>query len=81
MDRAEIASRITTLLVNELGLEEEKINEDAAFEADLDVDSLGRVELLMSLEDEFGVKIPDDEAESIVTVGKAIDAVAAKLAS
>ncbi|MDH4308143.1 MAG: acyl carrier protein, partial [Acidimicrobiia bacterium] len=48
-------------------------------EDDLEVDSLGVVELLMALEDEFGVKIPDDEAENIHTVGQAIDLVNSKL--
>ncbi|MGH8944716.1 MAG: acyl carrier protein, partial [Acidimicrobiia bacterium] len=59
--------------------EGDKIKDDAHFEKDLDVDSLGVVELLMALEDEFEVKIPDEEAESIVTVGQAIDLVHKKL--
>jgi acyl carrier protein len=79
MDRSEISSRLGQVLVNELGLDAEKINDAANFEDDLEVDSLGVVELLMALEDEFGVKIPDDEAESIHTVGQAIDLVHAKL--
>ena len=79
MDRAEIESRLTTLLVSELGLDEAKITPDAKFETDLEVDSLGVVELLMAIEDEFGVTIPDEEAEGIGTVRQAIDVVAAKL--
>jgi acyl carrier protein len=79
MDRTEISSRLGQVLVNELGLDAEKINDEANFEDDLEVDSLGVVELLMALEDEFGVKIPDDEAESIHTVGQAIDLVHGKL--
>jgi acyl carrier protein len=79
MDRAEIESRLTNLLVTELGLDESKITTDAKFETDLEVDSLGVVELLMAIEDEFGVTIPDEEAESIGTVGQAVDVVAAKL--
>ena len=79
MDRSEISSRLGLVLVNELGLDAEKINDEANFEDDLEVDSLGVVELLMALEDEFGVKIPDDEAESIHTVGQAIDLVHGKL--
>ncbi|MFZ0494002.1 MAG: acyl carrier protein [Acidimicrobiia bacterium] len=79
MDRAEIESRLTTLLVSELGLDEAKITRDAKFETDLEVDSLGVVELLMAIEDEFGVTIPDEEAEGIGTVGQAVDVVAAKL--
>lgn len=79
MDRDAVAERLSGVLVTELGLDADKISEGAHFEEDLDVDSLGVVELLMALEDEFGVKIPDDEAESIVTVGQAIDLVHGKL--
>jgi len=80
MDRSEIESRIKNLLVSELGLDGEKVSAEARFEEDLEVDSLGVVELLMALEDEFGVKIPDEEAEEIGTVGEAVDIVVAKLA-
>lgn len=80
MERSEIESRLNGLLVSELGLDESKINGDARFEEDLEVDSLGVVELLMALEDEFGVQIPDEEAENIGTVGQAVDLVANKLA-
>lgn len=79
MDRSDVSERLTGVLVSELGLEEAKIKDDAHFEEDLDVDSLGVVELLMALEDEFDVKIPDEEAESIVTVGQAVDLVYQKL--
>lgn len=79
MDRAEIEKRMNGLLVTELGLDETKLNSAARFEEDLEVDSLGVVELLMALEDEFGVSIPDDEAENIATVGQAVDIVIAKL--
>lgn len=79
MDRSEVSSRLTQVLVTELGLDEAKINDDASFEEDLEVDSLGVVELLMALEDEFGVKIPDEEAENIHTVGQAVDMVHGKL--
>ena len=67
----DIDSRLIRVLVEELDLEEEKLVPDANFEEDLDVDSLGVVELLMALEDEFGVEIPDEEAEQITTVGEA----------
>ncbi len=79
MDREAIAERLTEVLVSELGLDADKINDDAQFEEDLDVDSLGVVELLMALEDEFDIKIPDEEAEGIVTVGQAVDLVYSKL--
>lgn len=79
MDRAEIESKLVDLLVDELGLERDSITMDAKFEEDLDVDSLGVVELLMALEDNFDVKIPDEEAEKITTVGEAADLVSQKL--
>lgn len=79
MERAEIESKFTELLVSELGLDADKINPGARFEEDLEVDSLGVVELLMALEDEFDVTIPDEEAENLTTVGEAIDLVVAKL--
>ncbi len=80
MERGEIESKLTDLLVEELGLERDKISIEATFEEDLEVDSLGVVELLMALEDNFDVKIPDDEAETITTVGQAVDIIEAKLA-
>ena len=79
MDRAEIEVKLSDLLVDELGIERDNITMDAKFEEDLEVDSLGVVELLMALEDNFGVKIPDEEAEQITTVGEAVDLVQKKL--
>lgn len=79
MERSQIEARLTDLLVDELGLERDDITMEAKFEEDLDVDSLGVVELLMALEDNFDVKIPDEEAEKITTVGEAADLVSQKL--
>lgn len=79
MDRADVEKRMNALLVSELGLDESKLSQGARFEEDLEVDSLGVVELLMALEDEFGVSIPDEEAENIGTVGQAVDVVIAKM--
>jgi acyl carrier protein len=79
MERPEIEAKLVDLLVDELGLERESITMEARFEEDLDVDSLGVVELLMALEDNFDVKIPDEEAEKITTVGEAADLVSLKL--
>lgn len=79
MERSEVVTRLNGVLVSELGLDADKITESADFEADLEVDSLGVVELLMALEDEFDVKIPDEEAENIHTVGQAVDIVYGKL--
>ena len=80
MDRSQVQSKMRDLLVEELGLDASKIKDEAKFEEDLEVDSLGVVELLMALEDEFGVRIPDEEAESILSVGGAVDLVLDKLA-
>ncbi len=79
MEKSEIQDKLTEVLVDELGLDKDKINGDASFEEDLEVDSLGVVELLMALEDNFGVSIPDEEAENIRTVGQAVDLVHDKL--
>lgn len=81
MDRSQVQAKMRDLLVDELGLDADKITDEATFEEDLEVDSLGVVELLMALEDEFGVRIPDDEAENITTVGEAIEMVVAKLSA
>jgi acyl carrier protein len=79
MERPQIEAKLIDLLVDELGLERDDITMEAKFEEDLDVDSLGVVELLMALEDNFDVKIPDEEAEKITTVGEAADMVSQKL--
>ncbi|MCP3996801.1 MAG: acyl carrier protein [bacterium] len=79
MERPQIEAKLVDLLVEELGLERDDITMEAKFEEDLDVDSLGVVELLMALEDNFDVTIPDEEAEKITTVGEAADMVSQKL--
>ncbi|MDJ0961315.1 MAG: acyl carrier protein [Acidimicrobiia bacterium] len=79
MERSEIEAKLTDLLVDELGLERDKIASEAKFEEDLEVDSLGVVELLMAIEDNFDVKIPDEDAENITTVSEAVDIIVSKL--
>lgn len=79
MDKEQVASKLEDLLVDELGIDRDKISPEARFEEDLEIDSLGVVELLMALEDNFGVKIPDEEAEKIGNVGQAVDLVVQKL--
>jgi len=79
MERSEVEAKMADLLVDELGIDRDKVTMGASFEQDLEVDSLGVVELLMALEDTFGVTIPDEEAESIGTVGQAVDVVMQKL--
>lgn len=79
MERSAIEAKMVDLLVEELGIDRDKITMESKFEEDLEVDSLGVVELLMALEDNFDVNIPDEEAETITTVAQAVDVVAAKI--
>ena len=65
--------KVKDIIVDKLGVEEEKIKSEASFVDDLGADSLDTVELIMQLEEEFGIEIPDDDAEMITTVQAAID--------
>lgn len=69
----DIASRVKQLVVENLGVDEGKVVETANFVDDLGADSLDTVQLVMALEDEFGIEIPDADAEGILTVKSAID--------
>jgi acyl carrier protein len=69
---SETADRVKKIVVEHLGVEQEKVTEDASFIDDLGADSLDIVELVMAFEEEFGVEIPDDAAEKITTVRDAI---------
>jgi acyl carrier protein len=70
---SETADRVKKIVVEHLGVEAEKVTEEASFIDDLGADSLDIVELVMAFEEEFGVEIPDDAAEKISTVKDAID--------
>ena len=65
--------KVKDIIIDKLGVEEEKISKEASFVDDLGADSLDTVELIMQLEEEFGIEIPDDAAEKITTVQAAID--------
>ena len=70
---SDVAERVKKIVVEHLGVEDSKVTEDASFIDDLGADSLDTVELVMAFEEEFGLEIPDDAAEKIVTVRNAID--------
>jgi len=70
---SDTADRVKKIVVEHLGVEAEKVTEDASFIDDLGADSLDIVELVMAFEEEFGVEIPDDAAEKISTVSDAIN--------
>ncbi|EPT33380.1 acyl carrier protein [Phocaeicola abscessus] len=69
---SEIASKVKSIIVDKLGVEESEVTNEASFTNDLGADSLDTVELIMEFEKEFGISIPDDQAEKIATVGDAI---------
>jgi len=70
---SDVAERVKKIVVQHLGVDAEKVVDNADFIDDLGADSLDRVELVMAFEEEFGVEIPDDAAEKIQTVGQAIE--------
>ena len=69
---ADIATRVKEIIVDKLGVDESEVTPEASFTNDLGADSLDTVELIMEFEKEFNIGIPDDQAESISTVGDAI---------
>jgi len=70
---ATVDERVKKIIAVQLGVEEDEVTSEASFVEDLGADSLDTVELVMALEEEFGIEIPDEDAEKILTVGKALD--------
>ena len=70
---ATIQERVKKIIVDKLGVEESQVTETASFTTDLGADSLDTVELIMEFEKEFNISIPDEQAETITTVGQAVD--------
>lgn len=75
-----IFEKVKTIVVDQLEVDADKVTPEASFANDLGADSLDTVELVMALEEEFGVEIPDEVAETIDTVGKAVDYISEKSA-
>lgn len=73
-----LEGRVKEIIVDQLGVDAEEVTTDASFVDDLGADSLDTVELVMAFEEEFGLEIPDEDAEKIRTVGEAIDYIKAK---
>jgi acyl carrier protein len=79
MGTENIAEKVKQIIVDQLGVNEDEVKEDASFIDDLGADSLDTVELVMAFEEEFDLEIPDEEAEKITTVGAAITHIAKAL--
>ena len=76
---SEYFDKIKEIIIEKLGVEEAKIIMDAKFIDDLGADSLDTVELIMQFEEEFGIEIPDDDAESLLSIKQAVDYITKKL--
>ncbi|MCL4520602.1 MAG: acyl carrier protein [Firmicutes bacterium] len=72
-EKEKVFEKVKGIIVDQLGVEEEEVTLEASFIEDLGADSLDIVELIMALEEEFGLEIPDDEAEKIATVNDAVE--------
>lgn len=73
MDEQQVFEKIQMIIADQLGVDKHKITRETTFQSDLGADSLEIVELVMAMEDQFSHEIPDEDAEHITTVGKAVD--------
>jgi acyl carrier protein len=73
LEREEVLGKIQEITADRLGVDEGEVTPDASFREDLEADSLDLVELIMELEEQFGMEIPDEEAEKITTVDEAVE--------
>ena len=78
MKKEEILTKVKAVVAEKLNVGEDQVTEEAKFVEDLGADSLDQVELIMALEDEFALKIPEEDAEKLTTVGSAVDYVVKK---
>ncbi len=79
MEVNEVFEKVKNLFVEELGIDTEKVTMEAKLEEDLEIDSLGIVEVVMAFEDEFGIEIDDEELTDVGTVGQAVNLLHSKL--
>ena len=79
METNEVFDKVKGLFVEDLGIDESKVTMDAKLEEDLEIDSLGIVEVVMAFEDEFGIEIDDEELTDVGTVGQAVNLLHSKL--
>ncbi len=78
MTKEEILAKVKSVVADKLNVGEDQVTSDAKFVEDLGADSLDQVELIMALEDDFELKIPEEEAEQLTTVGSAVDYIVSK---
>jgi len=79
MEVNEVFEKVKNLFVEELGIDEDKVSMESKLEEDLEIDSLGIVEVVMAFEDEFGIEINDEELSDVETVGQAVNLLHSKI--
>ena len=79
MEASEVFEKVKSLFIDDLGIDESKVTMDAKLEEDLEIDSLGIVEVVMAFEDEFEIEIDDEELADVTTVGQAVNLLHSKI--